>query len=83
MVQANGSFILPFSKQFSCLEYIIDDNKKRAGFKYPFIQTHIKYFDKKLIQNKIVLITALDGVSGISRKLKKLNTKFLNPLIKN
>ena len=71
------------ANNFSCLEYIIDDNKKRAGFKYPFIQTHIKYFDKKLIQNKIVLITALDGVSGISRKLKKLNTKFLNPLIKN
>ena len=57
------------ANNFSCLEYIIDDNKKEQVLNI-LIQTHIKYFDKKLIQNKIVLITALDGVSGISRKLK-------------
>ena len=74
------SFSYHLNNNLSFLEYIVDDNKNRAYKKYPNLVPEIKYFNRKLIKNKKVLITALDGVNGISKKLKKLNVEFLNPL---
>ncbi len=74
------SFAYHLKSDLSFLDYILDDNKKRDNFRYPYLKPHLKYFDKELIKNKKVLITALDGVRGISKKLKKLNIKYYNPL---
>ncbi len=76
------SFSYHLKSNLSFLEYILDDNKNRAYKKYPYLIPKIKYFNKKLINNKKVLITALDGVNGISKKLNKLNVEFYNPLSK-
>ena len=76
------SFSYHLKSNLSFLEYILDDNKNRAYKKYPYLTPKIKYFNKKLIKNKKVLITALDGVNGIGKKLKELNIKFYNPLSK-
>ncbi len=76
------SFSYHLKSNLSFLEYILDDNKNRAYKKYPHLIPKIKYFNKKLIKNKKVLITALDGVNGISKKLNKLNVEFYNPLSK-
>ena len=74
------SFSYHLNNDLSFLEFIIDDNKNRANKKYPNLRPKIKFFNKKLIKNKKVLITALDGINGISKKLKKLNVEFYNPL---
>jgi hypothetical protein len=58
----------------------VDDNKKRSNKKYPFLYPDIKYFKKPLLNNKKVLITALDGVDTISGKLKNMKIEFYNPL---
>ena len=50
--------------------------------KYQNLSPRIKFYSKKLLKNKEVLITALDGVKAISRKLNKYNTKFINPLVR-
>lgn len=74
------SFSYHLNNNLSFLEYIVDDNKNRAYKKYPNLVPKIKYFNKRLIKNKKVLITALDGVNGIGKKLNKLNVEFYNPL---
>ena len=74
------SFSYHLNDNLSFLEYIVDDNKNRAHKKYPNLAPKIKYFNKSLIKNKKVLITALDGVNGIGKKLNKLNVEFYNPL---
>ena len=74
------SFSYHLHNNLSFLEYIVDDNKNRAYKKYPNLVPKIKYFNKRLIKNKKVLITALDGVNGIGKKLNKLNVEFYNPL---
>jgi len=74
------SFAYHLKNDLSFMDYIVDDNKKRAGEKYPFLKTKIKFFNEKLLFNKNFLITALDGVIPISKKLKKRNIKFTNPL---
>ena len=74
------SFAYHLDSDLSFLDYILDDNKKRNNFRYPYLKPNLKYFDKKLIKNKTVLITALDGVSGISKKLKQMKIKYYNPL---
>ena len=71
------------NSDLSCLKYIVDDNLKRHNMKYPYLKPNLKFFNKILIQNKKIFITALDGVRGISNKLKKLNIKYINPLPKN
>ena len=75
------SFAYHLNSDLSFLKVIVDDNKKRNKKKYPFLFPDIKFFDKKLLDN-IILITALDGVSGITKKLKKLKVEFYNPLSK-
>ncbi len=75
------SFAYHLKSNLSFLKFIIDDNKNRQKQKYPFIEPKIKYFDKNLIDNK-VLITALDGVKSISKKLKNLKIEHFNPLVK-
>lgn len=77
------SFAYHLKSDFSFLNYIVDDNKNRDKQKYPFLNPNLKFFNKKLLKNKDILITALDGVNGISNKLKKLKLKFINPLPKN
>ena len=74
------SFAYHLDSDLSFLNYILDDNKKRNNFRYPYLKPDLKYFDKKLIKNKSVLITALDGVRGISKKLKKMKIKYYSPL---
>ena len=74
------SFSYHLNNNLSFLEFIIDDNRNRANKKYPNLTPKIKFFNKKLIKNKKVLITALDGINGISKKLRKLNIKYFNPL---
>ena len=64
------------------LKYIIDDNEHKKSMKYQNLSPRIKFYSKKLLKNKEVLITALDGVKAISRKLNKYNTKFINPLVR-
>ena len=76
------SFSYHLNNNLSFLEYILDDNKNRANKKYPNLAPKIRYFDKRLIKNKKVLITALDGASGISKKLNKFNVEYYNPLSK-
>ena len=74
------SFAYHLKNDLSFMDYIVDDNKKREGEKYPYLKTKIKFFNKKLLLNKNFLITALDGIVPISKKLKKSNVKFTNPL---
>ena len=74
------SFAYHLNSDLSFLDYIVDDNKKRNNLRYPYLKPNLKYFDKKLIKNKSVLITALDGVGGISKKLKIMKIKYYNPL---
>ena len=74
------SFAYHLKNNLSFMDYIVDDNKKREGEKYPYLKTKIKFFNKRLLLNKNFLITALDGVVPISNKLKKSNVKFTNPL---
>ena len=74
------SFSYHLNNNLSFLEFIIDDNQNRANKKYPNLTPKIKFFNKKLIKDKKVLITALDGINGISKKLRKLNIKYFNPL---
>lgn len=74
------SFAYHLKNDLGFMDYIVDDNKRREGEKYPFLKTKIKFFDEKLLINKNFLITALDGVVPISKKLKKRNIKFTNPL---
>tara|TARA_Y100001970_G_C14259331_1_gene878474 strand:- start:5917 stop:7101 length:1185 start_codon:yes stop_codon:yes gene_type:complete len=78
--QMTPSFAYHLKSDLNFLEYIVDDNKKRNNKKYPFLKTKIKFFNEKLINNKKILITALDGTNPISKKLKKLKTSFVNPL---
>ena len=77
------SFAYHLNNDLSFLDYIVDDNKKRNNLKYPYLKPNLKYFDKKLIKNKKFLITALDGVVGISKKLNKMKIKYYNPLPRN
>ena len=77
------SFAYHLKSDFSFLNYIVDDNKNRDKQKYPYLYPKLKFFNKKLLKNKDILITAFDGVNGISNKLKKLKLKFINPLPKN
>lgn len=77
------SFAYHLNNDLSFLDYILDDNKKRNNLKYPYLKPDLKYFEKKLIKNKRVLITALDGVVGISKKLNKMKIKYYNPLPRN
>ena len=63
------------------LEYIVDDNKERKGYKYQDLRPEIKPYLKNLLGKKEVLITALDGIKPISKKLRKNKIKFINPLI--
>ncbi len=63
----------------SFIKYIVDDNKNRANYFYPYLKPQIKSFKEELIDDKII-ITALDGASGISKKLKTLKKDYLNPL---
>ena len=65
----------------SFLKYIVDDNKNRENQKYPNLKPKIKFFNKNLLSGG-VLITALDGVNSISKKLKKLKTLYYSPLVK-
>ena len=64
----------------SFLEYIVDDNKQRNGFRYPGLYPKIKFYSKKILKDKTILITALDGVKSISKKLIASKIKFINPL---
>ena len=66
----------------SFLQYIVDDNKKRSGFRYPGLYPKIKICSKNNLQNKEILITALDGVKSISKKLAASKIKFIDPLPK-
>lgn len=74
------SFAYHLKSDLSFLKYIVDDNKKRANQKYPNLKPHIKFFKKNLISSN-VLITALDGVNSISKKLKKLKVRYHSPLL--
>jgi 2-polyprenyl-3-methyl-5-hydroxy-6-metoxy-1,4-benzoquinol methylase len=74
------SFAYHLKSKLNFLDYIVDDNKKRSNKKYPFLYPDIKYFKKPLLNNKKVLITALDGVDTISGKLKNMKIEFYNPL---
>lgn len=74
------SFAYHLKDNLSFLNIIVDDNKKRAGYKYPNLKPKIKLYSKKLITNKLIIITALDGINGISSKLKKIKANYINPL---
>jgi len=74
------SFAYHLKNDLSFIDYIVDDNKKREGEKYPFLKTKIKFFKKNLVSKKFFLITALDGIGPISKKLKKNGAYSINPL---
>ena len=74
------SFAYHLKSDLSFLKYIVDDNKNRANQKYPDLKPHIKFFKKNLVSSK-VLITALDGVNSISKKLKNLKVPYYSPLL--
>ncbi len=80
--QMTPSFAYHLKSDLSFLDYIIDDNKERHNMRYPYLKTHIKFFNKTLVLNKKVLITALDGVSAISKKMKAIKVFCFSPLIK-
>ena len=75
------SFAYHLKNNLKFLDYIVDDNRKRDGEKYPYLDTKIKFFNKKLLNNKYFLITSLDATLPISKKLKKNKVKFINPLV--
>ena len=68
------------NKKLDYLSFFVDDNPNRANKKYPFIKARIKLFDHNILKNKKVLITALDGASSISKKLKLLKIRYYNPV---
>ena len=74
------SFAYHLKSNLEFLDYIVDDNKKRHKKKYPFIKTTIKHYKQELINNKRIIITALDGVNPISKKLKDKGVFYINPL---
>ena len=74
------SFAYHLDSNLSFLKVIIDDNKQREGFKYKDLNPKIKFYNKDFLRKKTVLITALDGVKSISKKLKKQNISVINPL---
>jgi hypothetical protein len=75
------SFAYHLNSNLDFLEYILDDNKQRKGYKYQDLGPEIKPYLKNLLRKKEVLITALDGIKPISKKLRKNKIKFINPLI--
>ena len=75
------SFAYHLKNNLKFLDYIVDDNRKRDGEKYPYLDTKIKFFNKKLLNNKYFLITSLDATLPISKKLNKNKVKFINPLV--
>ena len=75
------SFAYHLNSKLDFLEYIVDDNKERKGYKYQDLSPEIKPYLKNLLSKKEVLITALDGIKPISKKLRKNKIKFINPLI--
>ena len=68
------------NKKLDYLSFFVDDNPNRANKKYPFIKARIKLFDHNILKNKKVLITALDGASSISKKLRLLKIRYYNPV---
>ena len=80
--QMTPSFAYHLKSDLSFLDYIVDDNKQRDNKQYPYIKTKIKFFDKNLFLNKKVVITALDGVSPISRKMDKMGVYCISPLVR-
>ncbi len=79
--QMTPSFAYHLRSDLSFLNFIIDDNPKRNNYRYFNLSPKIFFKDKQKINNNYVaLITALDGTDSISKKLRRGNFKFINPL---
>ncbi len=79
--QMTPSFAYHLKSNLSFLNFIIDDNPKRNNYKYFNLSPKIFFKDKKKVKsNFVALITALDGTNPISKKLRKNNYKYINPL---
>ena len=75
------SFAYHLESDLSFLNFIIDDNPKRNNYKYFNLSPKIFFKNKQIInKNDVALITALDGTESISKKLRRGNLKFINPL---
>ena len=79
--QMTPSFAYHLGSDLSFLNFIIDDNPKRNNYKYFNLSPKIFFKNKqKINKNDVALITALDGTESISKKLRRGNFKFINPL---
>ncbi len=79
--QMTPSFAYHLKSNLSFLDFILDDNPQRNNYKYFNLSPKIFFKDnKKIKENFTALITALDGTDPISKKLRKNDLKYINPL---
>ncbi len=68
---------------FSFLNYLFDDDKRRQNKYLPLVLKKIVKSNNKIIKNQFILITALDSTRSIIRRLTKNNPKRILSIIDN